>query len=469
MWNNSTTVLQWLNSSSKQPIFVANHVCETLEHTRVDEWNHVASSGNPADAGTRGMSAEFLRSSSCVRGPDFLRTKEIPFEPSTKLVKDIKLKMVTKKTNENYTSLTSSVSKSTKEPPPQLVTFDKYSSYQKLLRKTAYALRLLPSHECFLNADGSIIDPTELEEAERLLQYLVQGESFNAERKDFFENKPVKRISRIAPISPFIGPNRLIRLAGRIKRLFEVDFDVRHPIVLDARHAFVKLFPRYNHVKNNHQGIDYLRAKVQKSYTILNLRSSLRTIRSNCVTCRKFPAASIQPIMADLPVERPAYQSPPFTNSGVDYFGPFYVTVRRATEMRWGFLFTCLTTRAVHVEIVPSMDTSSCVMGVERFVSRRGTPAIIWSDKGTNFVGAERELREYIEKSNTSNIAIELAHKGIKWRFNPPSAPHAGGIWGSWYVVLSEYFTTSSVLVVSRTKFWTLLFVSSNTHLIHVR
>ena len=121
--------------------------------------------------------------------------------------------------------------------------------------------------------------------------------------------------------------------------------------------------------------------------------------------------------MADLPVERLAYQSPPFTNTKVDYFGPLYVTVRRTTEKRWGFLFTCLTTRAVHVEIVPSMNASSCVMGVERFVSRRGTPTIIWSDNGTNFFGAEKELRENIEKWNTINIAVELAHKGIKLRF----------------------------------------------------
>ena len=217
-----------------------------------------------------------------------------------------------------------------------------------------------------------------------------------------------------------------------MKRLVEVDFDVKHPIVLDARHAFVKLFLRHTYVKHHyhhHQGIDYLRAKIQERYTILKLRSSLRSLKSNCVTCRQFRAATIQPVMADLPVERLIHQSPSFTNSGVDYFGPFYVTVRRTTEKRWGLLFTCLTTRAVHVEIVPSMDASSCVMGVERFVSRRGIPTIISSDNGTNFVGAEKELRENIEKWNTINIAVELAHKGIKWRFNPPSAPHQVGIW----------------------------------------
>ena len=307
MWTDSTTVLQWLNSTSKQPIFVANRVCEILEHTTVDDWNHVASCDNQADAGTpadAGMSAEVLKSSSWLRGPVFLRAKEFPFEPSIEVVKNMKLGIVTKETDETNTSFAESVTKSTKEPPPQLIPFDTYSSYQKLLRITAYALRLLPSHQCYRNADGSTIGPTELDEAERHLQYLVQGESFNAEGKNLLENKPVKRSNRIAPFSPFIGPNRLIRSAGRIKRLVEVDFDVKHPIVLDARHAFVKLFLNHTHVKHHHQGIDYLRAKVQERYTILKLRSSLRSIKSNCVTCIKFRADTIQPIMAGWPPSR---------------------------------------------------------------------------------------------------------------------------------------------------------------------
>ena len=85
--------------------------------------------------------------------------------------------------------------------------------------------------------------------------------------------------------------------------------------------------------------------------------------------------------------------------------------------------------RAVHVHIFPSLDASSCVMGLERLLARRGTPAIIWSDSGTNLVDAEKELRENIEKWNTINIAVELAHKGMKWKINPPSAPDQGGIW----------------------------------------
>ena len=107
---------------------------------------------------------------------------------------------------------------------------------------------------------------------------------------------------------------------------------------------------------------------VQEHYTVLKLRSSLRSIKAHCLRYQEFQAVFMQPIMSDLPKERLAYQSPLFTNTGVNYFGPFYVTVRRTTEKRWGFLFTCLTTPAVHFEIVKSMDNSSCVMGVERFV-----------------------------------------------------------------------------------------------------
>ena len=96
--------------------------------------------------------------------------------------------------------------------------------------------------------------------------------------------------------------------------------------------------------------------------------------------------------MADLPIERLGYKEPPFSNTGVDYFGPLLVPIRRSTEKRWDFLFTCLTTRAVHIEVVPSLDTNSCVMVGERFIARHGTPTTIMSDNGTNFVGAQKEL-----------------------------------------------------------------------------
>ena len=161
------------------------------------------------------MSADVLQSSSWVRGPDFLRTKQFPFVPNDDVVDNIKLSVATKEQDDDSTSsLAPSVTKPPKEQSTNLIPFDKFSSYQKLLRVTAYVLRLLPSHESYRTVDNSIADPLELDDPERHLQYLVQGESFNTERKDLLDNKSVKKSSRIAQFTPFIGPHGLIHSSG---------------------------------------------------------------------------------------------------------------------------------------------------------------------------------------------------------------------------------------------------------------
>ena len=217
------------------------------------------------------MSAGILQLSSWVKGPHFLTNSRFPFVPNKHVIENIKLGVNQAVTVEDTVSLATSVKKQTTFVP-SLFPFDKFSSYQKYLRIAAYVLRLLPKHAGYRNLNGSITDPTELDKAERHLQYLVQGESFATERKDLLDNKSVKRSSRIAPHSPFISPNRLIRSSGRSKRLIEVGFNVKYPIILDARHPFVKLFLEHTHVKQFHQGVEYLRSIVEEHYTVLKLR-----------------------------------------------------------------------------------------------------------------------------------------------------------------------------------------------------
>ena len=88
-----------------------------------------------------------------------------------------------------------------------------------------------------------------------------------------------------------------------------------------------------------------------------------------------------------------------------------------------------MTTHAIHLEIVPLLDTSSCVIGIERFIARRVSPSVLWSDNGTNFIGAEKDLLSCILSWNQSLISSKLANKGITWKFNPPAAPYHGGPW----------------------------------------
>ncbi len=119
----------------------------------------------------------------------------------------------------------------------------------------------------------------------------------------------------------------------------------------------------------------------------------------------------------------------PFTNVGIDYFGPLDVKRGQSAVKRYGVLFTCLTIRAVHIEVANSLDTSSCINALCRFISRRGQVSIMCSDNGTSFVGAEKELREAIENLNQTHTEKAMQKKGIKWIFNSPAASHQGGVW----------------------------------------
>ena len=108
--------------------------------------------------------------------------------------------------------------------------------------------------------------------------------------------------------------------------------------------------------------------------------------------------------MADLPKERTATTDPPFTFVGVDYFGPMNVKFRRGSTKRYGCIFTCLVTRAVHIEVAHSMDSDAFLMALHRFIARRGKPQKVFSDNGTNFVAAYKELADEIKTVNSKKL-----------------------------------------------------------------
>uniref|UniRef100_A0A0E4C795 Integrase catalytic domain-containing protein n=1 Tax=Anopheles gambiae TaxID=7165 RepID=A0A0E4C795_ANOGA len=129
--------------------------------------------------------------------------------------------------------------------------------------------------------------------------------------------------------------------------------------------------------------------------------------------------------MAPLPEQRLTPFLRPFTNVGVDYLGPIDIINARRHEKRYVAVFTCLVTRAVHLEVAYSLSTESCIMAIKRFVCRRGPPADIYSDNGTNFQGASNELKRQMKELNLT-CAATFTDTHTKWIFNPPSAPHLG-------------------------------------------
>ena len=357
-----------------------------------------------------------------MNGPSLLKSGEWPFKPSIEILKKIRLAGPACDLNEGLQQASNFSNVAQKRKQPILFAWEKFSSFRKLQRVVAFMIRLSPKNRHYRTKVKEITDPVELDTVKQRLLLISQKEYFEAEYLLLSCNITVKKSSRIAQNAPFMGPAFLIRSTGRIRRLVEIEYDTKHPIILDGRHSLVKLFVSDIYYRYQHQFLDYLRAVIHLEFAILNLRSLLKSIEVHCLICRKRRAKTVTPMMAELPVERLGYRQPPFTNCGVDYFGPFYVSIRRSSEKLWCFLFICMTTRAVHIEIVSSMDTSLCVMGIERFIARRGTPSVIWSDNGTNFVGAEKELLNCIQSWN-DQAPPELAKKAIKWKFNPPAAP----------------------------------------------
>ncbi|XP_070073215.1 uncharacterized protein [Drosophila takahashii] len=166
---------------------------------------------------------------------------------------------------------------------------------------------------------------------------------------------------------------------------------------------------------------------MRQRYWIKGLRALVREVAKDCPRCRIRNARPAPPEMGSLPQERLSPYTLPFTFTGVDYFGPIDVVVGRRREKRWGVLFTCLTTRAVHLEVAVSLSTDSFLCILKTFVARRGVPRRILSDNGKNFRGANGVLQHHIERISTS--AIEREYPTLEFSFNPPGAPHMGGAW----------------------------------------
>jgi hypothetical protein len=133
--------------------------------------------------------------------------------------------------------------------------------------------------------------------------------------------------------------------------------------------------------------------------------------------------------MSDLPLDRVVPNLPPFTHVGLDCFGPFFVKQGRSEVKRYGCIFTCFTCRAIHLEILPSMESDSFINGLRRFIARRGVPEKLWSDNGTNFVGAKSELSKSLSQVCDTLIKSYATKRNIEWHFNPPTASHMGGVW----------------------------------------
>ena len=183
------------------------------------------------------------------------------------------------------------------------------------------------------------------------------------------------------------------------------------------------------HVKLHHINIMTILNEIRQHFWIPSLRRMVTSAQAKCSICKIRKAKPMQPQMSALPPDRLQPYVRAFSYVGVDLMGPFNVTIRRAKEKRWVCLFTCMSVRAVHLEVATDLSSDSFLMCLRNFVNRRGQPVQIRSDNGTNFVGVNKELANFEGFFDDEKIKGKLAPLGIKWLYNTPSNPAQGGVW----------------------------------------
>ena len=431
-WSDSMDVLYWIRRRGKQfRPFVANRVGEIQRLTNPEQWEYVDSKENPADICSRGMKAHSLMKSQLWwNGPQFLSTPETEW-PQTKIEEGPEVETEKRKTFQVALPHSFVSIKVTKDPAWKLNPAN-WSSWLRLTRVTSWVLRFISNcrtkQEEWLSGP---LTPEEIQHAEARIIREAQQMDFAEELSAIEENRALPKKSRLNKLTPKVDLDGLLRCDGRLKFAESLPYDVRFPIILPRGNWVTKLIVKHYHEAGHHvTGTNHTLANLSTKYWIVAAREEIREWEKACNECRKRKLKAGEQVMAPLPNVRFRQPLRAFAHVSVDYGGPF-VTIQgrgKRRQKRWLCLFTCLNSRAVHLEMAYGLDTDSFLRCFVRMTSRRGYPVTIVSDRGTNFVGADRELQELQSAPAQSKIQNQTADKGVKWIFNPPLAPHFGGV-----------------------------------------
>lgn len=427
-WTDSMAVLQYIRNTNRRfKTFVGNRLAAIHEASEVPQWRYVNTKQNPADLASRGL---FPTDSDKLKfwhtGPEFLWRNDAhwPSQPASfpPIDTDDEVKA------EYHTFLAQKAERSS--IIHELIT--KYSSWYSLQKAIAWLLRF---KKYCLNKyannkpapDTCALSVQELKTAAEEVVKIVQSEVYSKDLQSLASKSERKGTGSLTKLRPILVDG-ILRVGGRLENATIPEVQ-KHPIILPGNHHVTDMIIRQHHAALGHSGIDMVLSSVRKQFWVTSGKYAVKRIIDKCFKCRKRSAPFGKQFMAPLPSARVTPDKPPFSATGVDYFGPIYVKQGRSQVKRYGCLFTCLASRAVHIEVAHSLTTDSFLAALQRFICRRGAPDIIYSDNGTNFSSANKELKKSLNDLEQSKLYDHLRLKGIEWRFNPPAASHMGGVW----------------------------------------
>jgi hypothetical protein len=431
IWTDSTDVIHWIRGQSrKYKPFVANRVSEIHEKTNPAQWRHIPGKLNPADDATRGLDVGQLgMESRWFSGPEFLSQSE-GYWPERKFDKE---ELSNEAVMEGYSKekgrSSMQVTASSRGENHPVFDVSRYSSWTKAVRSLAWILRI--SRIAKKEVVSPTLELTELDAAEHWILRRTQLQGFGDTFRELRDHsKPVR--THLKDLHPFIAEDGLLRVGGRLQHS-DLPFDAKHPIILPRDHHVTMLIVQMYHLLGRHvRGVNGVLSDLRGRYWVVHGREVVKRHEGACLLCKKIKKKKCSQLMAPLPSRRATIPLRAFSTCGLDYGGPYQVKLtRNVREKRYLCLFTCNASRAVHLEVAYSLDTAGFLNAFSRMVARRGRPVEIVSDNGTNFVGGERELSTLVAAMDKSKIEDRMTTLGIDWRFNPPLAPHHGGVFES--------------------------------------
>ncbi|XP_059837241.1 uncharacterized protein LOC132400293 [Hypanus sabinus] len=429
-YTDSKVVLGYIYNKSKRfYVYVHNRVQRIRLSSKPEQWHYVRTEDNPADHASRSLPASRLAQTTWLTGPPFLHqplSERTQMNEIFELIEPERDSEIRPQIQTGATNLTESIRTNER--------FRRFSTLNSLVRGLAFLIHMARSHKhssrnskcrgwhkCTLPRTAD-----ELAQAKDVIFKVTQRAAFAREFSALQVNKPIPKDSPLRKFSPILK-NNIICIGGRLIHC-QLPAAEKSPVLLPKGSHVSLLLARHYHEQVKHQGRHLTEGAIRAAgLWILGGKSLINSVLHKCVTCRKLRGRLEVQRMADLPPER-LEACPPFTNVGLDVFGPWSITTRRtrggqAESKRWAIMFSCMSSRAVHIEVIESLDTSSCINALRRFFAIRGPAKQLRSDCGTNFVGASKEL------GMDRAVQRYLSQQGCNWEFNTPHASHMGGAW----------------------------------------
>ncbi|XP_067945302.1 uncharacterized protein [Watersipora subatra] len=419
-WSDSQIVLSYIANDSKRfQTYVANRVHEIREHSQVTQWHHIAGEHNPADIASRGIECHKLMKSIWFHGPEFLREKQTypsanqtdfqarlsQTDPEVRRIKKCDTKM--------------------KRPNPVLKLIEHFSTKIRLLRVVGTLQKMVRNKSWKLEP----LEAVDLRKAENLVIQVTQQEYLSAELNAISTGNAVSKGSALPQLNPFINKDGLLCVGGRAEKSPLLSYTEKHPIIMPKHSLFARHIVQDVHNKTHHLGRSYtLTAIRQAGFWLVGGTRLVKEMVGKCVTCRTLRGKSSSQQMGDLPLERTG-KYPPFMHTGMDCFGPFEVKERRTELKKYGLVFTCLYTRGIHIELLDDLSTNAFLNALRCFISIRGHVKTLYSDNGTNFIGAKNELDKQLKNMVNNEAKQILANMQINFIMSTPTASHQGGVW----------------------------------------